>query len=132
MPALNGFIGLGNHLTDGILVEPLASKGYARAAVAVDAFQSGVGVNNALLSWGPATADWGTMQYGALYDASGNQIFAAALDAPVVVTAAGANQVQCLAGTLAIRLGPDWALDLVLDDNGQIVTLESGEPAQTP
>ena len=123
MSTFNGFLGLGNHLTDGILVEPLAASGYARAAYVVDRVLSGVGVNNAALNWGPATVDWGVMQYWGLFDSNGNQIAAGALTSSVTVTVIGTNLVQCASGGFAVRFGPAWASDLVLT-GGQITSAD--------
>ena len=129
MSTLTGLLRLANHLTDGIAVAPPASSGYADAPIAVDTFLSGVGVNNAQLSWGPCSVDWGVMQYAALLDQSGNQIYAFSIP-PVTVTAAGDNQVLAPAGTIQVTLGPAWAVNLMRNAAGQILFLASGEPAQ--
>lgn len=130
MSTFSGFVGIGNHLTDGILVEPLAAAGYSRAPIAIDSILSGVGANNAQLTWGPATLDWGAMQYWGLFDANGNQVIAGALGSPVTVTAAGINQVLAAAGAFTVRFGPAWASDLVLT-GGRITYLSSGEPQRS-
>ena len=130
MSTLNGFIGLGTHLTDGILVEPLASQGYARAAIGVDRFLSGAGVNNAVLSFGPnVVSDWGTLAYAALFDQAGNQIQTWSIS-PITVSVAGNNIVQIAAGAIGIRLGPAWAADLTLDANGRITYASNNEPVR--
>lgn len=63
----------------------LASIGYARISLAgkmnpTDSV-SGVSTNNATLLFGPATADWGSVQYVAISDAStgGNMLLFASL-----------------------------------------------------
>lgn len=130
MSTLNGFVGLGTHLTDGILVEPLASQGYARAAIAVDSFLSGAGVNNAVLNFGPnIVSDWGTIAYAALFDQAGNQIKTWPVT-PVTVSVAGANIVQIAAGGISVRIGDAWAADITLDANGRITYAANNEPVR--
>lgn len=131
MSTFNGFVALGTHLTDGILVSPLASAGYVDAAVAIDVFLSGVGQNNAQLAWGPCTADWGNLTQAALKDQQGNQLFTWSLSAPVLITVAGTTSVLMPSGALSVRLGSVWAADLVLTAGGAITYLATGEPART-
>lgn len=129
MSTLSGFIGIGTHLTDGILVEPLAATGYVRQAVAVDSVLSGAGVNNAVCNFGPFVQDVGNVAYAAFFDTAGNQVLAWSIT-PISVTAAGNNVVQIPAGGIIFTLGPAWASDLTLDGNGRITYATNGEPVR--
>lgn len=68
------------------LAEPDTADGYARQAVTFPAGSQGVDAfttsNNNLVSFGPATDDWGTLTHFALFDAvtAGNMLYHGALD----------------------------------------------------
>ena len=61
----------------------LSGDGYARQAVTFGAPTDGSGDNSGAVTFGPATADWGTITHVALYDAltGGNMLMHAALSA---------------------------------------------------
>ena len=102
-----------------------------RAPIAVDAIQSGQGVNNAQAAWGPCSADWGGIAYAALYDDQGNQVTAWPLPATYTVTVAGDASLLLPAGALTVTAGPAWAPDLVRASDGSLVYQSNGEPART-
>jgi hypothetical protein len=129
MSTINGFVGVGTHVTDGIMVEPLASTGYSRQPFAVDTILSGTGVNNAAISFGPITSDVGTVAYASWFDLQGN-IVATWPIGPVSWTVAGNNVLQFPAGSIAFPMGPAWASNLILT-NGQITYLSNNEPSHS-
>ncbi|MBU6246477.1 MAG: hypothetical protein KGN77_01875 [Xanthomonadaceae bacterium] len=131
MPLVQGFLGVGTHLTDGVLVEPLASAGYARQPITIDTALSGAGGNDAPINFGPCTASWGAVGYAGLFDAAGNQVVAGALAAAVTIALGGTTVLSIAGGAITFQLGPAWASNLLLSPTGQIQYGVNNEPVTT-
>lgn len=88
------------------LAEPSTGNGYARQAMAFDAVVQGADAatitNSASVSFGPATASWGTVTHFAIFDAvtGGNMLRHAALTASRAV--ASGDTATYAAGALTL------------------------------
>lgn len=79
------YVGLATVLsTDGDVITEVNTGSYARRAVTFGAPTSGICLNSGTITFPQATADWGTVNYVVLYDAStsGNALYWSALLVP--------------------------------------------------
>lgn len=85
----------------------ISAGGYARqplAGIMGAADASGISVNTVLISFGPATADWGTIIYLGVEDAAsgGNMLCSGATSMPRTITSG--QPLQIPVGQLRLRL----------------------------
>jgi len=91
----------------GGVTEPAVVDGYARASVTFGAVQQGADAatisNDAEVSFGPASADWGDITHFAIFDAAtgGNMLRHSTLSAPVTINSGDSATFAVGALTLA-------------------------------
>lgn len=90
--------------TDADTGTELAGSGYARQPITFGAAAAGSASNAALVEFGPATANWGTVTHIGIYDAvtAGNLLVHGTLAVPRVVN--NTDKAVFVAGTLTISI----------------------------
>lgn len=99
------YVGLATALsTDGDLITEVNTGAYVRRAVQFGAPSAGVCLNSGTITFPQATANWGTVNYVVLYDASsgGNALYYTALAVPRPVITN--DTFVCPVGSLSLTL----------------------------